>query len=107
MTREKTAELPMYHTPSGTKLKLYQVGWISNSRDYYATLTNIFQIWKTNKDFWDNLNEHCRRHKSEVIKKDLLGEAKDEREKVLDVGDYVGENIRQISQQKCDMEIDT
>ena len=56
MRREKRVELPMYHTPPGTKLKLYEVGWISDSRDYYATLTNIFQLLKSNNEFWDNLN---------------------------------------------------
>ena len=58
MTREKRVKLPMYHTPPGTKLKLYEVGWTSDSRDYYAALTNIFQLLKSNKEFWDNLNEH-------------------------------------------------
>ena len=94
MRREKIVKLPMHHIPPGTKLKLYEVGWASDGRDYYATLTNIFQLLKTNKDFWDNLNEHWRRYESEVLKEDLLEEAKDEREVVLDVGDYAEEKYK-------------
>ena len=57
MRREKRVELPMYHTPPGTKLKLYEVGWTSEGRDYYAILSNIFQSLKSNQKFWDNLSE--------------------------------------------------
>ena len=94
MRREKRVELPMYHTAPGTKLKLYEVGWTSEGRDYYATLSNIFQSLKSNQKFWDNLSEHWVRYESEVLKEDLIKEAKNQKEVVLDVGHYDEEQYK-------------
>ena len=88
MMREKKVELTMYNTPLDTKWELYEVGWTPDSRDYYATLSNIFQLLKSNKEFWDNLNGYWVRYKSEVLKENLIRETKNEKEVVLDMGDY-------------------
>ena len=72
-------------------------GWVGSwpdGRDYYDTLSNMFQSLKSNQQFWDNLNEHWVRYESEVLNEDLIREAKNEKEVVLDVGDYAEENIR-------------
>ena len=94
MMREKRVELTMYHTPLGTKLKLYEVGWTPDGRDYYATLSNMFQLLKSNKEFLDNLNAHWARYESEVLKEDLIREAKNEKEVVSDVGGYAEEKYK-------------
>ena len=89
MRKEKRVELPMYHRPPGTKLKLYEVGWTSDGREYYATLSKLFQSLKSNQQFWDNLSGHWARYEREVLKEDLIREAKNEKEEVvLDVDDY-------------------
>ena len=82
MRREKRVELPMYHTPPGTKLKLNEVGWTPDGRDYYATLSTIFQLLKSNEEFWDTLNEHWVRYESEVLMEYDIREVKNEKELV-------------------------
>ena len=56
--------------------------------------TSFFQLLKSNKEFWDNLNEHWVRYESEVLKEDLIREAKNQKEVVLDVGHYDEEQYK-------------
>ena len=49
--KHKREESPRYHTPVGTKLKLYVVEWTSKGRTYYNTLIITFQFLKSNDQY--------------------------------------------------------
>ena len=65
--KHKKEESPRYHTPIGTKLKLYDVGWTTEGREYYNTLMGTFQFLKSNEQFWINMNNHWMVYENQVL----------------------------------------
>ena len=93
MTKEekiihKRNACPEYHTPVGTKLKLYEVGWTPEGREYYNELIHTFKFLKDNKQYWNNMNNHWMEYEDEVLGRGKIVGDKNKNEKVLGIEDY-------------------
>ena len=98
MTKEekrthKREACPEYHTPVGTKLKLYEVGWTPEGRKYYDKLKLIFQFLKSNEKYWKNMNNHGMEYENEALGRGEIVVDKDKNEVVLGVEDYEEEQF--------------
>ena len=84
--KHKKITNPGYHTPVGTKLKLYEVGWTPEGRQYYNELIHRFKFLKNNEQYWNNMNNHWMEYEDEVLgRSEIVGK---QNEKVLGIEDY-------------------
>ena len=98
MTKEdkkthKRKACPEYHTPVGTKLKLYEVDWTSEGRQYYNKLKLTFKFLKSNEQYWKNMNNHWMEYENEVLGRGEIVVDKDKNEVVLGIEDYAEEQF--------------
>ena len=47
-------------------MKLYEVGWTNDGRQYYNTVKNKFLEFKTNDGFWDTMIDHWKKYMIET-----------------------------------------
>ena len=64
--RQERVKKPKYQHKPGTKLKLYEVGWTNDGRQYYNTIKNKFLEFKTNDGFWANMIDHWKQYMIET-----------------------------------------
>ena len=98
MTKEeerthKRNACPEYHTPVGTKLKLYEVGQTPEGRQYYDKLKLTFKFLKSNEQYWKNMNNHYMEYEHEVLGRGEIVVDKDKNEVVLGIEDYPEEQF--------------
>ena len=98
MTKEekrthKRNTCPEYHTPFGTKLKLYEVGWTPEGRQYYNKLKLTFKFLKSNEQYWKNMNNHWMGYENEVLGRGEIVVDKDKHEVVFEIEDHPEEQF--------------
>ena len=86
--KHKREACPDCHTPVDTTLKLYEVGWTPEGRQYYKKLKLTFQFLKSNEQYWKNIYNHWMEYRNEVLDMGEIVVDKDKNEVVLGVDEY-------------------
>ena len=81
---------PKYQHKPGTKLKLYEVGWADDGRQYYNTIKDKSLSFKKNEAFWNNMIDHWKQYMIKTNGDETITQERDVvEEEELQEEDYV------------------